>query len=137
LPLRQLGVFLDNKPGSLTKVMALLDNSKIKIFALSIVDTGEFGLLRLILNDPEQAVKILEDANFVLAKSRINTEVTSIIIGEKNTISKVTKILSNNNINIDYAYLSPIQKDEEQALIIGVKDAEKVEKILKESNSDI
>ncbi len=93
MPLHQLGVFLDNKPGSLGKVLLILDNSKIKILALSIVDTGEFGLLRLILNDPERAVKILEDANFTLAKSRINTEVSSLIISEKNNISKVTEIL--------------------------------------------
>ena len=134
MPLRQLGVFIDNKPGSLSKAIAILDNSRIKILALSIVDTGEFGLLRLILDDPEQAIKIFEDANFTLGKSRINTEVTSIIIDEKNNISRVTEILGNNNINIDYAYLSPIQKDGRKALIIGVKDTEKTEKILKEND---
>ena len=134
MPLRQLGVFIDNKLGSLSKTIAILDNAKIKILALSIVDTGEFGLLRLILDDPEQATKIFEDANLTLAKSRMNTEVTSIIIDEKNNISRVTEILGNNNTNIDYAYLSPIQKDGKNALIIGVKDTEKAEKILKENN---
>ena len=134
MPLRQLGVFIDNKLGSLSKTIAILDNARIKILALSIVDNGEFGLLRLILDDPEKATKIFEDANLTLAKSRMNIEVTSIIIDETNNISRVTEILGNNNTNIDYAYLSPIQKDGKNALIIGVKDTEKAEKILKENN---
>lgn len=116
------------------EVMARLDKSKIEIFALSIADAGEFGLVRLIASDPERASKILEDADFNLAKSRKNTEVTAILITERDKISKVTKILGDNDINIEYAYSSAIQVGGKMALILRVSDTEKAEKILKEND---
>jgi len=133
LPVPQLGVFLDNRPGSMSEVLSHLEKLKIRIFALSIADAGEFGLVRLIVNDPESASKILEDADFNLAKSRKNTEVTAVLIGEEDKISKVTKILGDNGINIEYAYSSAIQADGKSALILRISDTEKGERILKEN----
>ena len=52
-------VFLDNRPGSLFEAMSQLDKNKIKVFALSIADAGEFGLVRLITEEPEKASKLL------------------------------------------------------------------------------
>lgn len=117
----------------MSEVMAHLDKSKIKIFALSIADAGEFGLVRMIVDDPERASKILEDTNFNLAKSRRNTEVTAILIREKDKISAVTKILGDNEINIDYAYSSAVQVDGKFALILRVSDVDKAERTLKEN----
>jgi hypothetical protein len=71
--------------------MAHLDRSQIKIFALSIADAGEFGLVRLITEDPERTSRLLEDADFNLAKSRKNAEVTAIQITDRDKISKITK----------------------------------------------
>ncbi len=80
LPITQVSVFLDNHPGSLFDVMSQLDQNKMKVFALSIAEAGEFGLVRLITEEPEKAAKFLEDADFNLAKSKKNTEVTAIFI---------------------------------------------------------
>ena len=80
MPITQVSVFLDNHPGSLFDVMSRLDQNKLKVFALSIADAGEFGLVRLITEEPEKATKFLEDAEFNLAKSKKNTEVTAIFI---------------------------------------------------------
>ena len=103
MPITQVSIYLDNRPGSLFDAMSQLDKNEIKIFALSIADAGEYGLVRLIADNPEKASKLLEAADFNLAKSHKNTEVTSTFITEKDSISKVTKILGDSGINIEYA----------------------------------
>jgi hypothetical protein len=110
--------------------MSQLDKNKIKVFALSIADAGEFGLVRLITEEPEKASKLLEDADFNLAKSKKNTEVTATFISEQNTLSKITKILGDSGINIEYAYSSAVHVDGKVALILRPSNVEKAEQML-------
>ena len=130
MPITQVSVFLDNHPGSLFDVMSKLDQNKLKVFALSIADAGEFGLVRLITEEPQKAAKFLEDADFNLAKSKKNTEVTAIFISAQETLSKITKILGDGGINIEYAYSSAIHVDGKVALILRASNIEKVEQML-------
>jgi len=111
--------------------MAQLDKNQIRIFALSIADAGEFGLVRMITEDPEKATKVLEDVDYNLAKSRKNTEVTAVFITEEDKISKITKILADGSINIEYAYSSAVHVDGKIALILRASAVENAEKILK------
>jgi hypothetical protein len=134
MPLLQVSVYLDNRPGSLSEAMAQLDKNQIRIFALSIADAGEFGLVRMITENPAKASKVLEDAEYNLAKSRKNTEVTAIFISEKDKISKITKVLADSSINIEYAYSSAVHVDGKIALILRASDIEKAEKNLRENN---
>ena len=110
--------------------MSQLDKNKIKVFALSIADAGEFGLVRLITEEPEKAAKLLEDSGFNLAKSKKNTEVTATFISEQNTLSKITKILGDGGINIEYAYSSAVHVDGKVALILRPSNVEKAEQML-------
>jgi hypothetical protein len=130
LPITQVSVFLDNHPGSLFETMSQLDKNKIKVFALSIADAGEFGLVRLITEEPEKATRLLEDAEFNLAKSKKNTEVTATFISEENTLSKITKILGDGGINIEYAYSSAVHVDGKVALILRPSNVEQAEQML-------
>jgi hypothetical protein len=130
LPITQVSVFLDNRPGSLFEAMSQLDRNQIKVFALSIADAGEFGLVRLITEEPEKATNILEDAEFNLATSKKNTEVTATFISEKDTLSKITKILGDGEINIEYAYSSAVHMDGKVALILRPSNVEKAEQML-------
>jgi hypothetical protein len=134
VPVQQISVFLDNKPGSLSEVLAHLDKSQIKIFALSIADAGEFGLIRMITEDPERATKILEEADLNLAKSRKNSEVTVILTTDNDRISRITKILGDSGLNIEYAYSSAVHIDGKFALVLRVNDLSKAEQTLKENN---
>ena len=134
MPIQQVSVFLDNRPGSLSEVMGYLDKGQIKIFALSIADAGEFGLVRMVTGNPDKATEILEDAGFNLAKSKKNIEVTAILITQKDKISKITKILSDNELNIEYAYSSAVHTDGRFALILRVKDSDKADSAFKENN---
>ena len=130
LSIMQVSIFLDNHPGSLFEAMSQLDKNKIRVFALSIADAGEFGLVRLITEEPEKASKLLEDTGFNLAKSKKNTEVTAIFISEQNTLSKITKILGDGDINIEYAYSSAVHVEGKVALILRPSNVEKSEQML-------
>ena len=131
MPIPQVSVYLDNRPGSLSEAMAQLDKNQIKIFALSIADAGEFGLDRMVTEDPEKATRVLEDVDYNLAKSRRNTEVTAVFMGDQDKISKITKILADGSINIEYAYSSAVHVDGKIALILRASDIENAEKTLK------
>jgi hypothetical protein len=133
MPIPQVSVYLDNRPGSLFEAMAQLDKNQIKVFALSIADAGEFGLVRMITEDSEKATKVLEDVDYNLAKSRKNTEVTAVFITEEDKISKITKILADGSINIEYAYSSAVHVNGKIALILRASDVESAERILKEN----
>jgi hypothetical protein len=131
MPIPQVSVYLDNRPGSLSEAMAQLDRNQIRVFALSIADAGEYGLVRMVTEDPAKATTVLEDADYNLAKSRKNTEVTAVFITEEDKISKITKILADGGINIEYAYSSAVHVDGKIALILRASDVENAEKILK------
>jgi hypothetical protein len=132
MTIKQVSVFLDNKPGSLSEVIGLLDKNRIRIFALSIADAGEFGLIRMITEDPSKATTVLEDAGFNLAKSKKNIEVTVIL--PRNGISKITKILGDIGLNIEYAYSSAAHMNGKFALVLRVNDLNKAEATLSEND---
>jgi hypothetical protein len=114
--------------------MAYLDKNQVRIFALSIADKGEFGLVRMITDDPAKATRILEDAEFNLAKAKKNIEVAVVLITEKDRVSRITKVLGDNGLNIDYAYSSAVHFDGKFALVLRVNDLEKAERTLKEND---
>ncbi len=115
----------------MSEAMAQLDRNRIQVFALSIADAGEFGLVRMVTGDPEKATVVLEDVDYNLAKSRRNTEVTAVFMGDEDKISKITKILADGSINIEYAYSSAVHVNGKIALILRASDVENAEKILK------
>lgn len=133
MPITQVSVFLDNRPGSLFEAMSQLDRNQIKVFALSIADAGEYGLVRIISENPHKASEILENADFNLAKSKKNTEVSAIIVTNENKLSKITKLLSDAGINIDYAYSSAVHVDGEAALILRPSNVDEAERMFAEN----
>ena len=118
-------------------MLGYLDKLQIKIYALSIAEAGEYGVIRMITADPEKAAQALEDASFNLAKSKKNTEVTAILITEKNPISKITKILGEHTMNIEYAYSSAVHYDGKYVLVVKPREVEKAEKALKDNEVNI
>jgi hypothetical protein len=97
----QLSVFLENKSGRLTEVLEVLGRENIRITALSIADTSEFGILRLIVPDPEKAKILLKEQHFTVNIS----EVISVSApNEAKYYAKVLKILSDLDISVEYTY---------------------------------
>ncbi len=99
--IHQLSVFLENKSGRLTEVLEALGQENIKITALTVADTSEFGILRLIVPDPEKARDVLRKKQFTVNL----TEVISVMApDEAQHYAKVLRILSDLDISIEYTY---------------------------------
>jgi hypothetical protein len=110
--INQLSIFLENKSGRLTEVLEVLGGENIRITALSVADTSEFGILRIIVSEPEKARDLLKKNAFTVNI----TEVISVIApNEAKHYAKVLKILSDLKISVEYTYAFSV---EEKSIII-------------------
>jgi hypothetical protein len=99
--IKQLSVFLENKSGRLTEVTEALASANINMIAFSVADTAEFGILRLVVNKPEEAEKVLKEKDFSVSI----TEVIGLIVPhEPGGLHRALKILSSEGISIEYMY---------------------------------
>jgi hypothetical protein len=128
---KQISVFLENKYGRLVGVTKVLGNNGINIRALSIADTSDFGILRLIVDKPEEALQCLKKSGFMASE----TEVIAIEVPDTpGGLAQVLEHLENHNINIEYLY-SFVEKPEKDALILmRVENIKKAEEIFKTHN---
>jgi len=126
--IKQISIFLENKSGRLTDVTNTLGENDIDLIALSISDTTDFGILRVIVNKPDIAEKVLKDNGFTVN----TTEVIAIsVIDKPGSLSGALTVLSNESIGIEYMYA--VGKDTNGAVVIlRVEDAEKAIDILSE-----
>lgn len=98
---KQISVFLENKAGRLAHVTRVLGEAGINIRALSIADTSDFGILRIIVNDPEKAYRILKEADFTVSE----TEVIAVQVPDSpGGLATVLEQMSDADLNIEYLY---------------------------------
>ncbi len=99
---KQLSVFIENKSGAVSDVATLLGKNNINIRSLQIADSTDFGILRLIVDDSKKALDIVKDAGYT-AKL---TDVISVVVPDKpNGLNELLKILTENNVELDYLYV--------------------------------
>ncbi len=116
---KQISVFVDNKPNQLTGVMALLKDSGINIRALSLADTSDFGILRMVVNDTDKAEKVLKNASYAVTV----TEIVAITIPDSpGQLSRVLDILGAENVNLEYLYAFTGASDRSVSFVIRVDD---------------
>jgi len=113
MKLKQISVFLENRKGRLWKALNILSVAKINIRALSIADTSEFGILRIIVPEPELAKHILEEANFVV---KVNDVIAVSISDEPGGLDSVLEALNKLDINVEYLYAF-VEKKGENAIV--------------------
>lgn len=114
MKVEQISIFLENKSGRLAEVTELLARSGINIRALSLADTADFGILRLILNDLEKAKKVLKENGFTVGK----TEVIAVEVPDRpGGLAGILNALQGEGINVEYMYAF-VQKSGENAIII-------------------
>jgi hypothetical protein len=99
--IKQLTVFLENKTGRLNEVSQLLGNSGINMSAMSLADTSEFGILRMMVSEPEKALNILKDAEF---SARLTDVVCLNSPNEPGALARALDILSGEGVFIEYLY---------------------------------
>lgn len=99
--IKQLSVFLENKTGRLNEVTQILGNAGINMSAFSVADTSEFGILRMIVSEPEKALSILKDAEFSV---RLTDVVCLNSPNEPGALARALDILAAESVFIEYLY---------------------------------
>jgi len=125
----QLALFLHNKPGALASVCDALADAKINIYGLSIADTVDHAVVRLVVSDTRRALHIFESHGTLALESEV------LMIENENkpgTLSRIAKILAAKKINIEYAYLASQPAAKKGLLIMRVSDPKKALRFLKE-----
>ncbi|MBQ6974938.1 MAG: ACT domain-containing protein [Selenomonadaceae bacterium] len=125
MSVNQVSVFLENKPGTLNKMTEVLAKSEINIRALSLADTNDFGIVRMIVNDVIAATNVLQDANFVATFTPVLIYTVSDKTGGLN---ELLKIFTESKVNIEYMYAFAGKK--RAYMIFRVSDTKAAEKIL-------
>lgn len=119
---KQISVFLENKSGRLAHVTKVLGDAGINIRALSIADTSDFGILRLIVNDPVKAYKILREEGFTASE----TEVIAVRMPDSpGGLAAVLDQMSEENLNIEYLYAFLGMSGSEALVVFKVEDINK------------
>ncbi len=134
MTVKQISVFLENKKGRLVQVTDVLSRNNIDISAISIAETANFGIIRMIVNRPQLAVKVLKNAGFT-----VNTaDVLAVEVPDcPGGLHQVLEILSNHQISIEYLY-SFVRRPSQKALILfKLNDTDRAIKALKEKKINI
>lgn len=128
---KQISIFLENKSGRLAEVTKVLGENNIDISALSIADTTDFGILRLILNKPEEAEAILKEYGFTVRC----TDVIAIAVPDTpGSLAKALAALDKESIGIEYMYAFVGKTTAEALVILRVENVKKGIESLKDNN---
>ena len=127
MAINQISVFLENKPGQLAEFTRLLEQNQIDMRALSIAETQDFGILRLIVDDPYDTVNVAKDAGYICAV----TPVLAIEIPDKpGSLVKMLSALGEAGINVEYTYAFITRKKDVAYMVFRVNDPEKATRVL-------
>jgi hypothetical protein len=127
----QFSVFMVNKPGVLAHILGEFAKVKINITAMTVMDSVEHGVLRVVLDDPEKAEGVLIQANLPFNK----TDVLCVILDNRaGAFASVAEKLATNHINISYAYCTAGAKGGRTTGILKVADVKKAMKILQQNH---
>jgi hypothetical protein len=127
--IQQISVFLENKTGRLADVTKLIAGALVNIRAISIADTADFGILRLIVDKPAEAVEALSKGGFT---TRITDVLAIEIPDQPGSLAKVMDIFKQTGVNIEYLYAS-LEKDSSTAVVIfKVEDIDHCLRIVEE-----
>jgi len=130
MSLKQLTVFVENKQGALVAITDTLAAHNVNLRALSIADTEEFGILRLIVNDNDTACKTLTDEGYLLKI----TEVVGVKIGdEPGKLSKALAVLDEKGINMEYLYAFMARTEKHAYVVLRVADNAAAESALEDA----
>lgn len=126
--IKQISVFLENKKGRLFEALKAIAEKNINIRALSIADTSEFGILRMIVDNPEEAKNALEEAGFTTKISNV------VAIGVKDKpggLAEVLEHLFKADINVEYVYAFVAKSGEEAVVVLRTNHLDKTIDLLK------
>ena len=119
--IQQLSLFLENKPGHLAEPCSLLAREGINIRTLSLADTAQFGILRLIVSDWEKAAALLKEAGYVVKM----TEVLAVEVPDRpGGLAHLLAVIASSPVNIEYMYAFPFDRSDKAVLIFRFDNPE-------------
>lgn len=130
MKVQQISIFLENRKGRLQEALEVLGEAKINIRALSIADTSEFGILRLIVPDPDKAKKVLEKNKFTVGEN----EVIAVEVSDRpGGLAEVLRALNNADLNVEYMYAFVEKKGEKAVVVLRTENVNAGIKALKKA----
>ncbi|HIZ76703.1 MAG TPA: hypothetical protein H9669_03620 [Firmicutes bacterium] len=134
MTVKQLSVFVENRTGTMVEIIQVLGECGIDIRALSIADTTDFGILRLIVSDPERALSALKERNITVSI----TEVIGVkLVDRPGGLANVLTILRDGDISVEYMYAYVSKSEENACIILRVSDTERALNILNDHGVSI
>lgn len=125
--IKQISLFAENKPGRLAKIAETLSKAKVNIRAFTIAEAGDFGVVRMVVDDPEKAYKALQGQGFAVSETDvIGVEMKDVPGG----LYVIAQELGKNGVNVDYAYAF-VTSTQLALLILRVDNIPQAQKVLK------
>ena len=132
MKLKQLSVFLENREGRLSEVLRILAENKINIVAVSLADTSDYGLLRMIVSEPLKGCNVLREEGM----QEMITEVIGIRVPHATgSLCKAMDLLLANNVNVEYMYA--FANGEDASAVVKTENMDKAVQVLKEGGFDV
>ena len=127
MTVKQLSVFVENKPGKLMEALEALAESGIDLRAIALADTSDFGILRAIVNKPDHAFEVLSESGFLVKTNNV----LAVVIGDKpGGLASVVRLLSEGNVNIEYTYAFVAHSRDHAYVILRVDNNDEAVSIL-------
>jgi hypothetical protein len=127
----QISIFIENKSGRLAEVSRLLGENGVNIRALSLADTSDFGILRLIVDKTDLAKKTLKEGGFTVSK----TEVVAVEVPDRPSgLASILKVLDEASVNVEYMYAFVERSAGNAVIIFRFDDVDQAIKVLQENN---
>ncbi|MBE0557968.1 MAG: ACT domain-containing protein [Proteobacteria bacterium] len=134
MKVEQISIFLENKPGGLEEVTRILKDAGINIRTLSLADTTDFGILRLIVNDVDRASQVLKEQGFRISR----TIVVAVEVPDRpGGLHGILAVLSKNGINVEYLYAFVERSGEHAVIIFRFDDPDKAIEVLQKNGMTV
>lgn len=127
MTVKQISVFLENKPSAMAAFTNVLSKNNIDMRALSLAEAADFGIVRIIVDDVYAAMQVIKDAGYVCSATKV---LAVAIPDEPGGLAKVIQYLGENEINMEYMYAFTTRQKDVAYMIFRVKDNEKAVQIL-------
>jgi len=134
MKVEQISIFIENKSGRLAEITGILGDSNVNIRALSLADTSDFGILRLIVDDSEKALKVLKEKRFTVSI----TNVIGVAVSDSpGGLTALLQILDKNNVNVEYMYAFVERSGDNAVIIFRFDDIDEAIKALTDNGIKI
>ena len=127
MAIKQVSIFLENKQGTLVKITQAFADLKFNVRAMSLADSTDFGIARIIVDNPEEIVLKLQEKDYI---AKINDVIAIEIPDETGSLNSILKLLAENDRNVEYMYGFTGKKTNSAYMIIRTTDVEKAEEVL-------